>query len=104
MTSTTPAVPAPRRQRRQRIRYLDSAALARHRAGQGLSQAELAAKAGHGINQSMVSAWEIGRRGASIKNLAALAGALGITPEDLMPADLRAAITDSGGNENGAAA
>ena len=91
MTSTPPAAAKP--QRHRRIRYLDKDKLLSARVEAGLTQGQLAIRMGGRTTQSLVSMWERGRQGTSLKKLRVLADALGKKPEDLMPDDLLARIT-----------
>jgi uncharacterized protein len=59
----------------ERVTYSAAALLRRARASAGMSQAELAARAG--VTQSVISAYESGHRQPALPTLAALTGAAG---------------------------
>ena len=67
-----------------------AANLRRMRRATGLSQEELAARAG--LHRTYVSSVERAERNVSLKNIYLLAGALGVEPGDLI-----APFTDTGG-------
>lgn len=54
------------------------------RRARGWSQEELADRAGGGIDQSQISAWETGRKRPSMENVAKLAHAFDMEHEDLL--------------------
>lgn len=62
----------------------------RLRTGAGLSQEELAARAG--LHRTYVSSVERGQRNISLENIYALAAALGSDPRDLLAPDSQAGI------------
>lgn len=92
MTTTSPGTTAPQQKRRNRVRYLDKDKLLKWRLDADLTQGQLADRAGGGITQSLVSAWERGRQGTCMPNVRLLAAALRRDPEDLMPDETVARI------------
>lgn len=87
MTGTPVATGA--QKRRPRLRYIDGPKLLAARLRSGLTQAALGAAAG--VDQNRISCLETGKRGATLTKVHALADALGVKPEDLMPAATLAA-------------
>lgn len=65
-------------------RNLDGAELRRRRVAAGLTQQQLASRTGR--TRGEISHWENGHWGCRPPQLTALAAALGVDPEQLMPA------------------